>query len=312
MASQFAVLPCLRTPDVLVSGSPSFPALLPGIVHARLRRVPWLLWLHDILPDAATSTGLVRDGLVLNASRWLERVAYGAATQIVVPSPPFVDNLLAKGVPSGKIRLIRYPATRVPRSPVSGAERSPTPRLLTMGNIGCSQGLGPLVRAFEEDASSGCEHVKFVLIGEGVAADEVRAHIRTDRVEMPGLVDDDRLERELQRATLALVSQQYVGGEFNIPSKMMNFMAYGLPILASVDPRGEVARIIEQSNGGWVVDSRQPESFPRVVADLLARPEELAHRGRAAERYARENFSREAFGAQFDEALRAAARTPAV
>ncbi len=59
------------------------------------------------------------------------------------------------------------------------------------------------------------------------------------------------------------MTQRYEGTEFNIPSKLMNFMAYGLPMLAAADPKGEVARIVHESGGGWVVDSSHPENFPQ-------------------------------------------------
>ena len=64
MASQFAAVPFLGRPDVVLSASPSFPALLPAILNARMRRLPWLLWLHDILPDGAAATGIVESGFV--------------------------------------------------------------------------------------------------------------------------------------------------------------------------------------------------------------------------------------------------------
>src|ERR1700716_3616069 len=75
MASQFDALPALGRPDVVVSASPSFPALLPAIVNARVRRVPWLLWLLDVLPDGAASTGLVESGGVVALARWPRRAA---------------------------------------------------------------------------------------------------------------------------------------------------------------------------------------------------------------------------------------------
>jgi colanic acid biosynthesis glycosyl transferase WcaI len=303
MAAQFAALPALGTPDVLVSGSPSFPALLPAIVNARARRTPWVLWLHDIIPDAAASTGLVEEGMVLKLSRSLERAAYRTAHQIVVPSSVFAGNLIEKGVPEHKLRLIPYPATRIPRSPSRNKLASSTPRLLAMGNIGHSQGLAPLVRAFEENRGADDVAVRFVITGAGVAADDVRAEIRTGRVEMPGVVDDDRLESELQQATLGVVTQRHGGAEFNIPSKLMNFMAYGLPILAVVDPLGEVARIVTESKGGWVLDSRSPESFAPLVAKLTRDPAELERRGRASQRYAARHFSLSAFASNFDDVL---------
>ena len=94
------------------------------MLNARLRRVPWVLWLHDILPDGAAATGLVDDGQVLRAARALERVAYREADRIVVLSKAFTRNLEAKGVPSDKIELIYDPATRVPQANRSNGHAS--------------------------------------------------------------------------------------------------------------------------------------------------------------------------------------------
>ena len=99
MASQFAALPALGRPDVMVSVSPSFPALLPAMVNARARRLPWVLWLHDILPDGAAATGVVRPGRVMDAARRLERAAYRQADRIVVPSRSFTANLVGRACP---------------------------------------------------------------------------------------------------------------------------------------------------------------------------------------------------------------------
>lgn len=299
--AQLAAAPWLRRPDVLVAVSPSFPALLPAIVSTRLRGVPWVLWLHDILPDGAQSTGLVESGSVLRLSRELERAAYRAADRIVVLSEAFTQNLIAKGVSREKVELIYDPATRVPRRP--SRPQAGTATILSMGNIGLSQGLAPLVRAFDRSPALG-DDVRLVITGNGVAADDARAEIVTPRIEMLGLVDDERLEQELTTATLALVSQHHRGGEFNIPSKLMNFMAYGLPVLAAVNPSSEVARIVEQAGAGWVVDSSRPDEFPATVAQVIRDQAAIRDRAAASRSYAERNFTLERFVERFDRSLR--------
>jgi colanic acid biosynthesis glycosyl transferase WcaI len=304
MAAQFAVLPALGRPDVLVSASPSFPALFPAMLNARVRRTPWVIWLHDILPDGAASSGLVdEESVVIRAARRLEHASYREADRIVVLSSAFTQNLTEKTVPESKIQLIYDPATRVPRQRPSFEPQSRPPRLLSMGNIGYSQGLTPLVAAVEDSDALADVPVRFIITGNGMAADDTRAEIRSERIEMPGVVDDERLEEELQAATIAFVSQQHEGAEFNIPSKIMNFMAYGLPILAAVNPAGEVARIVEQAGAGWVVDSSDPDSFPRKLAEVLKTPSEVAGRGRAAYEYAQRHFTQAGFAERFDDAL---------
>ena len=309
LLSQSAATPFLRRPDVLVSASPSFPALLPALATTRLRRVPWVLWLHDLLPDGAAATGLIDEGgLALRAARRLEASAYRASSRIVVLSRAFTDNLVAKGVPEEKIELIYDPATRRPRSNGSGGARTDGLRILSMGNIGHSQGLTELVRAFER--SDLPADTRLVITGSGVAAPAARAEVRSPRVEMLGVVDDDRLEAELTRADVAFVSQRYEGAEFNIPSKLMNFMAYGLPVLAAVNPSSEVARLVSESGAGWVLDSSRPESFPLEVQRLLGAPAEIGARAAAATDFASTHFAQEAFAKHFDDLLQEVAAAP--
>lgn len=304
MASQFAALPVLGRPDIVVSASPSFPALLPAIVNVRMRRLPWLLWLHDLLPDGAASTGLVEAGRVLDMARRLERAAYREADLIAVLSRAFTENLAGKEVPRDKIKLLYGPATRVPRNEPGEGPPGGRLRLLSMGNIGFSQGLAPLVESFEHSSAMRDNDVRLVITGNGVAAEGVREKIESKRVDMLGVVDDARLEAELQQADIALVTQQHEGAEFNIPSKIMNFMTYGLPVLAAVNPRGEVARIVEEAGAGWVVDSSQAGRFPEKVAELLGTHQEIARKGAAARAYAERRFTQSGYAERFDAALR--------
>ena len=182
-AAQTAAFPALSRPDVMIVVSPSFPALLPAIVNARVRRIPWVLWLHDILPDGAAATGLVDEGRMLRAARRFELLAYREADAIVVLSQAFTRNLEAKGVPADKIELIYDPATRSPRTnghnghngDGAGSRRLPV-KLLSMGNIGFSQNLAGIIREFERDPELN-PNVRLVITGNGAAAPEAAREV---------------------------------------------------------------------------------------------------------------------------------------
>jgi colanic acid biosynthesis glycosyl transferase WcaI len=306
--------PILRKPDVLLVVSPPFPALLAAVLNGRMRKVPWVYWMHDLLPDGAVSTGLLdEDSPILRASRRLERAAYEECDRVAVLSQAFADNVLSKGIAPEKVELIYDPATRP--FPDLGSNGRPDAdggagadgaeiRILSMGNIGLTQGLAPLVAAFERSEEIARRGVRLVITGNGVAADAVKAEIRSDRVEYLGLVSDERLEQELRAATLALVSQSYTGAEFNLPSKLMNFMAYGLPIVAAVNPVGETARLVEAASAGWVADSSAPDLFPETVISAIEDAQALRRKAEAARAYAERSFSHGAFGDSFDDLLR--------
>jgi colanic acid biosynthesis glycosyl transferase WcaI len=308
-----ASLPFLGRPEVLLAASPSFPALLPAVGFARARRVPLVPWLHDVLPEGAIVTGHVKDGPVLRASRWLERSTYRTASRVVVLSAPFLDNLREKGVPEEKLRLIYDPATRRPAKPPELPSVDPAGgevRAICMGNIGHTQGLPPIVRAFDRSDDVRKAGVRLIITGTGVAAEETRANITSDSVRMLGVVSDDELERELRSATLGVVTQQYEGTEFNLPSKLMNYMAYALPIVVAVNPASEAARLVRESGSGWVSDSSDPEAFPRTVLAALSDREELRRRARAGLGFARIHFTQEGFAERFEALLREAIESP--
>ena len=237
-ASQTLATPFLGRPDVIVAVSPCFPALLPAMIASRLRRVPLVIWLKDILPDGAVSTGYLSDGgLGMKLARRFELAAYGAAAKVVVLSETFRDNLLSKGVPSQKIVRIYDPATRpLAAQPPDRSVKSDPPEILCMGNIGKSQNLPAIVRAFESNDDLAKIGARLVITGTGVAEPEVRAVVSTDRVSLEGLVSDEQLTQHLARAHLGAVTQHYEGAEFNVPSKVMNYLGAGLPVLASVHP----------------------------------------------------------------------------
>lgn len=301
MASQTAALPFLGKPDAVVSVTPSFPALLPGLVNTRTRRIPWLLWVQDILPDGAATTGyLENDGIGYRLSRKLESGSYRNAKHIIVLSESFRTNLLSKGVPREKISLAYNPATIAPGTGgVARGEIPGPPRILCMGNIGKSQGLDQVVRAFEADPRLSELGAELALAGAGVAEDEVRAAITTDRVKMLGVLGAEDLKKEIDRSHLGAVTQTYTGGEFNVPSKLMNYLSAGLPVVASVRPGSEAGRIVEEAGAGWVSDSADLSGFTDSIVEAMSDPSGLNRRSEAGVDFARRNLTADALVDRF-------------
>ena len=219
MASLALAAPFTGRPDVRVAVSPCFPALLPTMVSARARGIPWALWLQDILPDGAATTGLVKAGPLLSAARMLEASAYRSASRVIVISEAFRRNLQDKGVPSSKIATIYNPAARSVGAYRERPVAPSTHRLLVMGNIGFSQGLDGFVSAIERSNVLGAAGAELRIAGHGVAQDAVSAEIRSERVKMLGLLMGEAIDQELATASLGVVTQRSDVAEFNLPSK---------------------------------------------------------------------------------------------
>ncbi len=239
------------------------------MAFARHRRLPWVLWLQDILPDGAVATGMLDEGPTLRALQGFEVAAYRSARNIVVISESFRSNLEAKAVPQAKIARVYNPVSRVRATP-RPAEAIDRTLVLSMGNIGHTQNLPEVVRSFEASQAVRDVGARMVITGDGVASEELRAAIVTERVAFVGVVEQDPFERLLSSAAVGLVSQRYDGADFNLPSRLMNFMGHGVPVVAAVRPDSEVARIVRASKGAG---SRQPprSAQPRSRAYSAAR-----------------------------------------
>jgi colanic acid biosynthesis glycosyl transferase WcaI len=300
-----AAAPFLGKPDVFVVVSPSFPALGPAMINARVRGVPWVLWLQDILPDGAAVSGLLEEErLAVRAARRFEGAAYRSAARVVVISDTFRQNLLHKAVPDEKILRIFNPASRPVRAHPRDVADVDDRLVVNMGNIGHSQNLEAVVRAIQASPQLAADDVRFVMAGDGVAAADVRAQIDSPRIRITGLLGPDELGDLLRRAAVGIVSQRPRDNDFNVPSKLMNFMGAGIPVVASVDHRSEVARILRESGGGWLTSSATVETeLASVLEAALADPAERERRGALALRFARDNFDPRHVAERFEAVL---------
>jgi colanic acid biosynthesis glycosyl transferase WcaI len=303
--AQGLVTPFLPAADAIVAVTPCFPALAPAMAFSLVRRIPWIMWVQDIVTDGAATTGLIEPGPMLKAAYALERITYNSADRVVVISDAFRENLLAKGVREENIVRIFNPSSRQTPHPVNLDEKETTaPRILAMGNIGHSQGLDRIVDAFQDSAELEALGAQLVIAGHGVAAEEVRARVQSGRVQMPGVLYGEQLEPELHTASIGLVSQRAGIQEFNLPSKLMTYMAYGIPVIASVNPDSETARIVRESGAGWVTDSSTPQEFAALAATRLRDTDALRTAGVAGFTYAIKNFHPKAIAAKFESVLR--------
>jgi glycosyltransferase involved in cell wall biosynthesis len=173
--------------------------------------------------------------------------------------------------------------------------------VLNMGNIGRTQNLVAITEAFERDRELERLGATFTMAGDGVEGEDVRAAITGERVRVTGVVGPPVLEGLLAEAALGLVSQSYEGIDFNVPSKLMNFMGRGLPVIAAVRRESEVAKLVERAGCGWVTTS--PEEAAATTAQALSQPGERRSRGLAGLEFARQWFAPERVAEQIESTV---------
>lgn len=304
-------LPRLPRVDVVIASSPTLFSALSGLCVARLRRVPFVLEVRDLWPEAIVGLGLMRaDGWGVRVLSLLARVLYHQAAHVVVVTEAFADRLRAIGVPGSKISVIPNGAdTRLfavdagTRQAVRAALGIDDDRFVVayVGSHGLSHGLGAVLDAAERQPDS-----LYLLVGDGADRDRLlaeRDRRRLRNVVMRPSVPKSDVPGLYAAADVCLVPLRDVPvfASF-VPSKLFEVLAAGRPIVGAV--RGEARAILERSGGALVVDPEDGQALATAIEKLRADPDLRGRLGQSGRQYARAHYDRDALAARYLDLLR--------
>jgi glycosyltransferase involved in cell wall biosynthesis len=301
-------LPRLRNVDVVIVSSPTLFSALSAWTMARLRRVPFVLEVRDLWPEAIVDLGLMQRGsLSVRALEALARFLYAQATRIVVVTNSFADRLAAQGVPRARIHVIPNGADTHFFAPATNGRVDRPFTVAYVGAHGLSQGLDVVL-----DAAALQPEVNFLLVGDGAERDRL-THERDRRglknVEMRTSAPKSEVAQIYAQADVCLVPLRDVPiFETFVPSKLFEVLAAGRPVIGAV--RGEARSILQQSGGALVVDPERGDQLAQAISRLrddAPLRSELAERGR---RFAVEHYDRDALAEQYLTILREVLRRP--
>jgi glycosyltransferase involved in cell wall biosynthesis len=297
-------LPRLGAVDVVIASSPTLFSALSAWLMARLRRVPFVLEVRDLWPEAIVGLGLMRPGPAVRVLELLARFLYRQAARVVVVTHGFREHLIQQGVHPGKIEVIPNGADIRLFSPeTNGASTRAGKNFVVayVGSHGLSHGLGAVL-----DAAAAQPDVTYLLVGDG--ADRDRLVAERDRRQLRNVVMRPSVAKAevpglYASADVCLVPLRDVPVfDAFVPSKLFEMLAAGRPIIGAV--RGEARDILQRSGGALLVDPERGDQLAVAVDRLRADPElraELARRGRA---FAEQNYDRDALAARYLDVLR--------
>lgn len=125
---------------------------------------------------------------------------------------------------------------------------------------------------------------RLVLAGEMVGGAQGNTFQGGDLVEQLGPVDRAQIAQLLSRAKIGIVVYHPTANYFHgQPTKLLEYMAAGLPVVASDFPF--YRQVIESSGCGLLVDPLQPSDIARAMLWLFRNPasaEEMGRRGQQA------------------------------
>ena len=94
----------------------------------------------------------------------------------------------------------------------------------------------------------------------------------------------------LAATDIALITQQRIVSNIVFPSKTVTLLCAGCPVIAAVNSESEVARAVQNSQAGVVVEPENAEALFAAIDQLSSSPETLARMSQQARQYANETW----------------------
>src|SRR3954453_9483781 len=160
-------------PDVVVSVVPSLMGALAGTWHAARSHAPHVVWVQDLMSQAASQSGIAGGGRAAAATATAERMVLKRASRVAIVSEAFRDCVVELGAAEARVTVLPNWTHVEPPA----ADRTLTRKrlgwddheiiALHSGNMGLKQGLENIVEAARRASSDGDGRVRFLLMGEG-------------------------------------------------------------------------------------------------------------------------------------------------
>jgi colanic acid biosynthesis glycosyl transferase WcaI len=259
-----------------------------------------VLDVQDLWPESVASSGMMRNRWLLRIlSRWC-RAEYNCPDRVVVLSPGFKKNLVARGVPEERVEVV-WDWCDESTFPLPAQEQAgpPTPgstsrfNIVYAGTMGLMQGLDTVVEAARKLAYRE-PRVLFTLVGSGVEVDRLRQNaLDLANVQFLPRKPMAEIGAILAQADALLVHlKEDPLFEITIPSKVPTYLHAGRPMLCGV--KGDAAELVLRAQAGITFHPENADSLVEAVLNMLSLSRETRRTmGDNGKRFYREHLSLE-------------------
>ena len=266
--------------DAVVAVSPPITLAFAARLAAWRHGCPMVLNVQDVFPDVAVTVGELSSPQLISLARRLERAAYRAADALTVLSTGVEGNITAKVAGLDRPPVVETIPNFVDTDTLWPLDRLTEYRrehrlgdrtvVMYAGNLGHSQSLDLVVEAARRHRHR--DDLVYVLNGSGVRSQDLAAAAAgLQNLVVVGYQPAERLAEVLATGDIHVVPLRAGLASASVPSKAYSVLAAGRPVIASVDPGSEVARMVTDAGAGLVVLPDDPDAFTEAVEHLAGK-----------------------------------------
>jgi lipopolysaccharide/colanic/teichoic acid biosynthesis glycosyltransferase len=300
MISSFVAALWVRDVNIVCGTNPPIFQAVTAYLVARLKRVPFVFEVRDLWPDFAIETGVLRNPLLIWASRRLERFLYHHADRLIVNSPGFIPHLRRCGVPEDKIDLVPN-GVEVDMFAPSDKGEAVRQELgldgkfiaLYAGAHGLANDLGTILLAAKR--LENYPDIIFVLVGDGKERPNLirqAEELGLPNVRFVPAQPKARMPQFLAAADVCVAILKAIPMfTTTYPNKVFDYMAAGRPTVLAID--GAIRKVVEAADGGIFAQPGDPEALAEAVLAYYQNPDLRRRHGHNARPYVATHFARQ-------------------
>jgi hypothetical protein len=269
-----------RSIDLVLITAPPFSDVL--LVEKLRKEFPRLAIVADFRDEWLSTTidlvGFSRSARARRAARNAEASAVTNATAVVAVTEAARREIRARypREPDNKFQLIPngFDSTRVRRSAPPPGSR-PGGRIIVthVGTVYASTDPTTLIEAVQSLPLEVKSRFRLRFIGHIEEPRFREALLQLgELVELKGFLPQHEALAAMNETDYALLITH---DPLNVAAKLYDYIGAGKPILATVNPDGEVRRLLEELRAGWWAGSRDVEGIRRLFVEVASRSDAL-------------------------------------
>jgi glycosyltransferase involved in cell wall biosynthesis len=289
----------LPRPDVVVATSPQLLCAVAGHFLAKRFGTPLVMEVRDLWPESLVAVGASRHSAPLVTL--LERLAcqmYRRASHVVTITEAQRAAIVAEGVSEARVSVIPNGVDSAFFE--AAGQRTEGKFVVTyIGTLGMAHRLETLLEAahlLRDDAS-----VEFRIVGEGARREALEARakeLRLTNVTFAGERPRGEVPRWIAESdACAVLLRQNEVFLTVVPSKMLEIMAAGRPIILGVE--GEALALLERARAGIGIAPESAEQLAAAIRRLRDDASLAARLGENGRAFVRQEFRREALAEKY-------------
>ena len=273
---------------------------IPAVILSKVFKIPFFCWVQDLWPASIKAASNIRNRFVLEFFNKVTKLIYNNASHVLVQSRAFIPYIMKnQGVKQDKIiylpNTVKLFKKDVIHNKLSQFNIPKGFNIVFAGNIGSSQSFQTLLSSAKILKEKG-KKINWIILGDGRMKETVIRQVELLNLKncffLLGRFPFDEMSSFYSSADLLLLSLKKSDiFSLTIPSKLQSYMAFGKPIIASID--GEAAKIIKESRAGFTSPAEDIQSLVKNILLALETDKEILNvMGRNAQNYFKTEFSK--------------------